>query len=127
MATRIFEIARDLGVTSKMVLTKCRAEGLDVKNHMSTVSAGLQATIREWFTEESRSPHTAVETAAHVDLGRARAQARRSQRKKALAEKAEEAPVEAATEELAEQHAAGTAVAEAPAEVAPRAVAEPLA
>jgi translation initiation factor IF-2 len=124
LATRIFELARDLGVTSKMVLTKCRAEGLEVKNHMSTVSAGLEATVREWFTEESRSPHTAVETAAHVDLDRARAQARKSRRKKPRAEKAEEAPVEEApAEELAELPAAGTAIAEAPAEVKPQAAA----
>ena len=55
MAKRVFELARELGVTSKRVLTKCRAEGLDIKNHMSTVSAGLEATIGEWFSKRAAS------------------------------------------------------------------------
>ena len=102
MATRVFEIARELGVTSKVVLAKCRAEGLEIKNHMSTVSAGLEATIREWFSEGVAS-HTAVETSTHVDLDTARKEAkkvRRRPRKKATVDKADdetsaqEAPVE---------------------------------
>ena len=51
MATRVFELARDLGVTSKVVLAKCRAKGLDIKDHMSTLSAGREAAIRRWFAE----------------------------------------------------------------------------
>ena len=35
--TRIFELARELDVRSKDILEKCRAEGVEVKNHMSTV------------------------------------------------------------------------------------------
>jgi len=102
LATRVFEIARELGVTSKVVLAKCRAEGLEIKNHMSTVSAGLEATIREWFSE-GESSRTAVETSTHVDLDTARKEAkkvRRRPRKKATADKADdktsalEAPVE---------------------------------
>ena len=53
MARRIFEIAKDLGVESKAIVTKCHAEGISadmVKNHMSSISAGLEQTIREWFT-----------------------------------------------------------------------------
>jgi len=124
LATRIFELARHLGVTSKVVLTKCRAEGLEIKNHMSTVSAGLEATIREWFSEESQSQHTAVETTEHVDLDKAREQARKRRRKKGRAAEKEEA-----VEAVAGRPAAGTAVAEAVAETKPQAaaVAEPQA
>jgi len=124
LATRIFELARTLGVTSKAVLTKCRAEGLEVKNHMSTVSAGLEATIREWFTEEAQSQHTAVETAEHVDLAKARQQAQRRRRRKARAAEEAEKPEAEAVEAMAERPAAGTAVAEAPPEVEPQAVEE---
>ena len=94
MATRVFELARQLGVTSKDVLSKCRAEGLDVKNHMSSLSAGLDATIREWFSEAAASS-TAVETTEHVDLAAARkkASAQRRRRKKAEAEAAAETAV----------------------------------
>jgi len=114
LATRIFELARELGVTSKAVLTKCRAEGLEIKNHMSTVSAGLGATIREWFSEAAEGG-TAIEQTQHVDLAQERTKARKSRRKKAAPEPVEpvaEAPAEA---ELAP---AATAVADAPVEAA---------
>ena len=49
---RVFELARELGVTSKDILAKCEAEGIPaITNHMSTISLGLAATVREWFGE----------------------------------------------------------------------------
>ncbi len=80
MAKRVFELARDLGVTSKVVLEKCRAEGLEIKNHMSTLSAGLAATISEWFSEEVGG--TAIETTDHIDLEKARAEAKKQRRRR---------------------------------------------
>ena len=75
--TRIFEIAKDLGIKSKAIVEKCHAEGLPkdvIKNHMSTVSIGLEQTIREWFAvdESADSAHTAVEQAQKVDLEKIR-------------------------------------------------------
>jgi len=117
LATRVFELARELGVTSKVVLAKCRAEGLEIKNHMSTVSAGLEATICEWFSEGARAG-TAVEVAEHVDLETARKEAAKRRRRKPKPEEAEavEAP-EAPVEEVPSEEV--VAVAEAPAEQAP--------
>jgi translation initiation factor IF-2 len=63
-------LAKELGVKSKAVVEKCQAEGLDVKNHMSTISAGLAATIREWFSEGEHT--TTVEKSQRVDLNRVR-------------------------------------------------------
>ena len=68
--TRVHLLAKELGVKSKAIIDKCQAEGLDIKNHMSTISAGLAATIREWFSEGDHK--TTVETAARVDLKKAR-------------------------------------------------------
>ncbi|MCH7995937.1 MAG: translation initiation factor IF-2 N-terminal domain-containing protein, partial [Planctomycetes bacterium] len=52
---RVHILANELNVASKDIITKCRAEGIDtVKNHMSTLSAGLHATIIEWFSEGSQ-------------------------------------------------------------------------
>ncbi len=93
MAKRIFELARDLGVTSKIVLGKCRAEGVEIKNHMSTVSAGLAATIQEWFSDENTGG-SAVETTDHVDLKAARAEASKTRRRKKAEEPVEEPPTE---------------------------------
>ncbi|MEZ6243686.1 MAG: translation initiation factor IF-2 [Phycisphaerales bacterium] len=75
MAKRVFEIAKDLGIKSKAIVDKCHAEGIPadvIKNHMSTVSVGLEQTIREWFTSSEDASHTAVETAEKVDLDKVR-------------------------------------------------------
>jgi translation initiation factor IF-2 len=104
-------LARELGVTSKAVLVKCRAEGLDVKNHMTTVSAGLEATIREWFSESAEG--TAVETSEHVDLDIARKEARRQRRRKAEKEPAPTTDEQETEEEALPEE---TETAEAPAE-----------
>lgn len=83
MAKRIFEIAKELEIPSKEILTKLKAEGIpNMNNHMSSVSAGLEATIREWFSDggaadEGGGATTAVETAAKVDVTRVRAKAKR--------------------------------------------------
>ena len=49
---RVNQLAKELGVESKSILTKCREEGLGdkVPNHMSVLSVGLAETVREWFS-----------------------------------------------------------------------------
>ncbi|MDP6636642.1 MAG: translation initiation factor IF-2 [Phycisphaerae bacterium] len=110
MAKRIFELAKELGVTSKIVLEKCRAEGIEVKNHMSTVKAGLAATISEWFSEISDGG-SAVETTEHVDLDAAHEEAEKTRRKRKKTPVVEEPAPE--PEPVAEETA--PADAEAPA------------
>jgi len=87
LAKRVFEIAKELGIKSKAIVEKCEAEGVpNVSNHMSSVSAGLEATIHEWFSEASESAGgTAVETTTHVDLKSIRAKPRARARAKARA------------------------------------------
>jgi translation initiation factor IF-2 len=78
---RVFNIAKDLGIAPKAIVEKCHAEGISdsvIKNHMSTVSAGLEATIREWFS--SASAATAIETAGKVDLEKVKAKPRRARK-----------------------------------------------
>jgi translation initiation factor IF-2 len=88
-AKRVFQIARELGVESKAILEKCRAEGVDLNNHMSTIKLGLEMTIVEWFSSDTEeSPHNAVETAEKVDLTKVKAKARKRK-------KLEPAPAEA--------------------------------
>ncbi|UCD52076.1 MAG: translation initiation factor IF-2 [Phycisphaerales bacterium] len=68
--TRVYLLARELGVKSSAIVKKCQDEGLDVKNHMSAISAGLAATIREWFSEGENV--TTIETTKKVDLSEVR-------------------------------------------------------
>ncbi len=87
-STRVFEIAKQLGVKSKAIVDKCHAEGIPsevIKNHMSTVSAGLEQTIREWFASGEPSG-TAVEQADKVDLDAVREEKPRRARKAAAGE-----------------------------------------
>ncbi|MBN1506375.1 MAG: translation initiation factor IF-2 [Sedimentisphaerales bacterium] len=79
--TRVYILARELSVKSSAIVKKCQDEGLDVRNHMATISAGLAATIREWFSEGENV--TTVETADKVDLDEVRVK-RRPQRKRVL-------------------------------------------
>ncbi|MCE5340208.1 MAG: translation initiation factor IF-2 [Planctomycetaceae bacterium] len=95
--TRVHLLAKELGVNSKAIIDKCQAEGLDIKNHMSTISAGLAATIREWFSEGLNS--TTVETAAPVDLAKVRVK----RKKKVETAPEEQAPTEPPTEVSAEE------------------------
>jgi len=78
--TRVYKLAKELGVKSTAIVNKCRDEGLDVKNHMSTISAGLAATIREWFTEGDNI--TTVEGSAKVDLKKVRIPKKKKKKKK---------------------------------------------
>lgn len=63
---RVHILAKELGVRSKAVIDKCNAEGVELKNHMSVVSAGLAESIREWFS--AGEDVTTVEVAEAVDL-----------------------------------------------------------
>ena len=106
MAKRVFEIAKELGVASKAVVQKCRDEGIPesvIKNHMSTVSVGLEATVREWFSGGEAPSATAVETSKPVNLEKVRAKPR-ARKKQADESTASE-----------ESTTTGTAVAEPPA------------
>ncbi len=88
--TRIFEIAKQMGIKSKAIVEKCHAEGIPkdvIKNHMSTVSIGLEQTIREWFasTDNEDSPHTAVESSEKIDIEKVRENKPRKAKAKAKA------------------------------------------
>ncbi|MFZ4574958.1 MAG: translation initiation factor IF-2, partial [Phycisphaerales bacterium] len=77
LAKKIFELAKEIGVDSKVILAKVWDEGISkdvVKGHMSAVGPGLEASIRDWFSGQAENaPHTAVETASKVDLDKIKA------------------------------------------------------
>ena len=108
--TRVHNLAKELNVTSKAILKKCADEGIEIKNHMSTVTAGLQATIREWFSEGVHQ--NVVETAGRIDLEKARSAAKRKRR---AAKKSAASSVGGKSDDGA--GGVATATAEPPAEV----------
>ncbi|HEX41570.1 MAG TPA: translation initiation factor IF-2 [Phycisphaerales bacterium] len=104
--TRVYILAKELGVKSAAIVKKCQDEGLDIRNHMATISVGLAATIREWFSEGENV--TTVETAEKVNLEKVRV--KRPKRKVA---KAEETDLAGETPTEPEGQAAATALEEA--------------
>jgi translation initiation factor IF-2 len=83
-AIRVHQLGKELGVDSKDIVAKCVAEDIpNIKDHMSVVSMGLAATIREWFSDHTARQSTAVESSAAVDLVKAKAKARKRPSKKA--------------------------------------------
>ena len=114
--TRVYILAKELGVKSGAIVEKCQAEGLDIKNHMSTISAGLAATVREWFTEGEHA--TTVESAKRVDLRKVRVKKkkRKAAKKKAVSQKpkSDEAATAVATAPAAEVVEAPEAPTEQP-------------
>ncbi len=74
-ATRVHNLAKELGVESKEIIKKCAAEGVELKNHMAVVSVGLAQSIREWFS--AGDDITTVEVAEPVDLAKVHKPARR--------------------------------------------------
>jgi len=115
--TRVHILARELGVKSSAIIKKCQDEGLDVKNHMAVLSAGLAATIREWFTEGENV--TTVEVAERVDLEKVRVSPRRRKAEPLLDEQPGE-PASVLVEPAAEVQTAPVQQIEAiPVEVAP--------
>jgi translation initiation factor IF-2 len=123
--TRVYLLARELGVSSTAIMKKCQDEGLDIRNHMAVISAGLAATIREWFSEGEHK--TTVETAEKVDLEKVRI--KKSRGKKQAVEQPTVAEVEIQTASGAAVEPQAVAVVEpaqaalqaapAPAEAAP--------
>ncbi len=92
---RVHALAKELGVESKAIIAKCAAEGIpNIKDHLSPISAGLEATIREWFTATADAPHNAVETAERIDIEKARATPRARARAKTKSGGAETPPPE---------------------------------
>ena len=88
-ATRVYTLAKELGVKSSAIVKKCQDENLDVKNHMASISAGLAATIREWFSEGENA--TTVETSEKVDLKKVRIRKKVKRKKRTKKEKAKSA------------------------------------
>ena len=65
---RVNQLAKELGIPSKSILERLKTEGLgeQAPNHMSLISLGLAASVREWFANGAGGVATAVETATEA-------------------------------------------------------------
>ncbi len=51
---KVKELALELGLTSRQLIDRCRAEGLPVQNSITKLNPELERIIREWV---ARGPH----------------------------------------------------------------------
>jgi translation initiation factor IF-2 len=97
LSLKVFQIAKKLGIDSKAIVQKCADEGIPSPQedkpwtHMSPVSAGLAATIEEWFAAGDLKVKTAVETTEHVDLAKVKKAVRKRSHKKGAGAEADTA------------------------------------
>ncbi|MHA1567509.1 MAG: translation initiation factor IF-2 [Alphaproteobacteria bacterium] len=122
VAKRVHQLAKELDVKSTAIVSKCQDEGLVVKNHMSTLTAGLEATIREWFSDGEHA--TTVETTARVDLTKVRVkQAMKRVKKTVAAAEEPAAPAEPEQESAQPKPAAKAIPGKRPKRVGPKEIA----
>ena len=56
MGAKVKALARELGVTSRQIIDRCRAEGIFVQNSITRLQPEVERLVRGWFADESRSP-----------------------------------------------------------------------
>lgn len=56
MTKRIYELAKELNVPSKDLVTAAETKGFKVKNHMSTMGANEERYLREYFSKKEEQP-----------------------------------------------------------------------
>ena len=106
-STRVYILAKELGVKSSAIVAKCQDEGLEVKNHMSVIKAGLAATIKEWFSEGENV--TTIETSKKVDLEKVRIKKKKKAKQKTPSKKAKDQKTEEIQSSIGETEETPTA------------------
>jgi hypothetical protein len=47
--SKVKEIAKDVGVSAKTLVARCRVEGMAVQNSVSRLTRAQEETVRSWF------------------------------------------------------------------------------
>ena len=53
---KVRELAQDLGVTSRELIDRCRAEGLKLQNSITRIKPELVPVVRGWLSAQSTTP-----------------------------------------------------------------------
>jgi hypothetical protein len=48
---KVRELAKELGVTSRSIVNRCRDEGLPVQNGLTRLNPAIEAAVRAWFKD----------------------------------------------------------------------------
>jgi hypothetical protein len=53
---KVKELARELGVTSRALIDRCRAEGVFVQNSITKLNRQTELKVRAWFGSLNSNP-----------------------------------------------------------------------
>ncbi len=57
---KIKQLARELKVTSRQLIDRCRSEGLRVQNSITKLRPDQEALVRSWFADQATTPSTST-------------------------------------------------------------------
>ncbi len=52
---KIKELAQELGVSSRELIDRCRAEGLTIQNSITKLNINTERRVRAWFDDASET------------------------------------------------------------------------
>jgi hypothetical protein len=58
MGIKVKTLAKELGVTSRAIIDRCRAEGIPVQNSLTKLDRATEQSVRKWFGGDSTSRET---------------------------------------------------------------------
>ncbi len=51
---KVKQLARELGVTSRAVIDRCRAEGIFIQNSITRLNSDTERAVRRWFAADGQ-------------------------------------------------------------------------
>jgi hypothetical protein len=57
---KVKDLARELGLTSRALIDRCRAEGLAVQNSITKLDRNAEKKVRAWFAPAQSEPPTSA-------------------------------------------------------------------
>ena len=64
---KVKELARELGVTSRAIVSRCRAEGFPVQNSITRLKPQMEQMVRTWFVAASDNASDAADAPGSRD------------------------------------------------------------
>ena len=58
---KVRDLSTELGVTSRQVIDRCRAEGIAVQNSITRLSPDIEKAVRSWFAERAENSEGTTE------------------------------------------------------------------
>ena len=57
---KIKDLAKELSVTSRAIIDRCRAEGIPVQNSVTRLSPEVERSVRQWFGGDRAGERTSA-------------------------------------------------------------------